>query len=527
MFKKYFLFLIFFFFTAFFQSQLKEDFGYFTDKAYEKLYNDPEHSLDFSQNLVFNEKNPDKVIYQNIIAQTYAMKGDYLNSVKSILGSEDIKTENHSDFHQFFINYCLADQYQNLGLYEQSQKIIFQILSKKKFPNHPQIAITLGKVYQLQAINYAVVKNYKLALEYLGKSDDYLKDKTEQSEILNTENELFRGVIFINQKKTDSAKSIFEKVLKQNILNKYAFLYALARENSARVYFLKQDYRENDALLLEALERIEKTDYFPLKNRIYESLSRSYLAQNKGKEYQNYRSLFEEGKTEMDDNKRASISYLVNVIEDFNQEEYGFYKNNIDDSRNIVAGICLALVLSFSLFYFLTEKKKKDLKKQINFFENYLSKTNKDIVTQAISDISIAEIESENDNENKRSSIISPEKTKELLSKLKDFENSDLFLSKQVSLPFLAAKLDTNIKYLSEVIKHNKGKKFNSYINDLRIQYVINLLKTDPSYLNYKVSYLAEVTGFSSHSAFTAVFKSITGMSPNDFIQQINLQKKG
>lgn len=130
------------------------------------------------------------------------------------------------------------------------------------------------------------------------------------------------------------------------------------------------------------------------------------------------------------------------------------------------------------------------------------------------------------EKETKRASLLSPEKEEELLQKLRDFEKSKLFLGKQISLPFLAAELDTNIKYLSEVIKKYKDKNFNAYINDLRIQYIVNLLKTDSSYLNYKVSYLAEITGFSSHSAFTSIFKSITGMSPNDFIQQISASKK-
>jgi len=39
------------------------------------------------------------------------------------------------------------------------------------------------------------------------------------------------------------------------------------------------------------------------------------------------------------------------------------------------------------------------------------------------------------------------------------------------------------------------------------------------------VSYLADFSGFSSHSAFTTVFKSVTGMSPNTYIQQLNQTK--
>lgn len=90
-----------------------------------------------------------------------------------------------------------------------------------------------------------------------------------------------------------------------------------------------------------------------------------------------------------------------------------------------------------------------------------------------------------------------------------------------MSLAVLAGQLETNTKYLSEVINKYKEKNFNVYINELRVNYLVSLLKNDATYLNYKVSYLADVAGFSSHSSFTTVFKSITGMSPNTFIQQL------
>ena len=70
----------------------------------------------------------------------------------------------------------------------------------------------------------------------------------------------------------------------------------------------------------------------------------------------------------------------------------------------------------------------------------------------------------------------------------------------------------------TEIFFH-KGKNFNVYINELRINYIVSKLKTNPMYLNYKVSYLADECGFSSHSSFSTVFKNCTGIKPNVFIQ--------
>lgn len=169
--------------------------------------------------------------------------------------------------------------------------------------------------------------------------------------------------------------------------------------------------------------------------------------------------------------------------------------------------------------YLLSESSRsRHLKKQLDFFEKLKIKE----------EPSAGEVGGpredpvkENKNQEKDPSKISKEKEDEILQKLKDWEKSDGYLNKNMSLAILSAQTGINTKYLSEVINNNKGKNFNGYINELRIDHIARLLKTDPAYLNYKVSYLAEYAGFSSHGAFTNVFKSITGMSPNTYIQEI------
>lgn len=119
-----------------------------------------------------------------------------------------------------------------------------------------------------------------------------------------------------------------------------------------------------------------------------------------------------------------------------------------------------------------------------------------------------------------------PEKTeKMLLEKLARFEESGKFVNRSMSLHHLAKQLDTNTKYLSEIINTHKNTNFSNYINELRIKYIINKLNTDPVYLNYKVSYLAEECGFSSHSLFATVFKSVTGISPAAYISFVKKEK--
>lgn len=107
-----------------------------------------------------------------------------------------------------------------------------------------------------------------------------------------------------------------------------------------------------------------------------------------------------------------------------------------------------------------------------------------------------------------------------ILRKLSKFENSKKFLKKDISLTSLASRLDTNPRYLSEIIKHYKGKSFSGYINSLRIHHIIEKLHVEPIYREYKIAYLAEYCGFASREVFAAAFKKELGVTPSHFISQ-------
>lgn len=119
--------------------------------------------------------------------------------------------------------------------------------------------------------------------------------------------------------------------------------------------------------------------------------------------------------------------------------------------------------------------------------------------------------------------VINDETIKHILAKLEKFEMSHKYLKQDMSLAGLASYLDTNTKYLSEILKQHKGKKFCDYINGLRIIYIIEALYKNPIYREYKISYLAESCGFGSREVFAVVFKKETGISPSYFIN--NLKK--
>lgn len=108
-----------------------------------------------------------------------------------------------------------------------------------------------------------------------------------------------------------------------------------------------------------------------------------------------------------------------------------------------------------------------------------------------------------------------------ILTELKKFEDNLMFTRKGVTLGNLATEFRTNVKYLSAIIKEHKADNFKSYINNLRINYIVDKVKNDPSLKKYKLSHLADLSGFPTASSFTKTFKEIIGTTPSLYFSQI------
>ena len=101
------------------------------------------------------------------------------------------------------------------------------------------------------------------------------------------------------------------------------------------------------------------------------------------------------------------------------------------------------------------------------------------------------------------------------------FEEELRFTDNQMSLRLLSEEFNTNIPYLSKIINVYKGKNFNYYINDLRIDYIIELLKNDATYLNYDIKNLASLAGFTNAVNFSDNFQRKFEIKPSFFIKMM------
>ena len=95
-------------------------------------------------------------------------------------------------------------------------------------------------------------------------------------------------------------------------------------------------------------------------------------------------------------------------------------------------------------------------------------------------------------------------------------------LNKPISVSELASQQGLSTGYFSRLFVTETGMNVNQYINEVKIKTAQNMLKfSESSILDIALS-----LGFSSQSAFSSVFKKITGMSPKvyrDAYYSINL----
>ena len=245
----------------------------------------------------------------------------------------------------------------------------------------------------------------------------------------------------------------------------------------------------------------------------------------------------------LDRNYEKNYKYLFSKI----NKEYDTHKlineknkieNSLKNQRTIISSILLLTILA-SLFYW--NRYNSLQKKYKEKFEEIISQKP---ILEKIETLAEVESKQEDDinpktlNITDKIKITAPKNSSELefynkipglnpilvqniLQQLEKFEEELRFTDNQMSLRLLSEEFNTNIPYLSKIINVYKGKNFNYYINDLRIDYIIELLKNDATYLNYDIKNLASLAGFTNAVNFSDNFQRKFEIKPSYFIKMM------
>jgi AraC-like DNA-binding protein len=117
-----------------------------------------------------------------------------------------------------------------------------------------------------------------------------------------------------------------------------------------------------------------------------------------------------------------------------------------------------------------------------------------------------------------RRQYISVEQGNEYRERLKaHLDRNRPFLKQRYTIRDLSGELGIPSYLLSAFINQEYGKNFSEFINDYRVDYLMDMAENDPNYLlTYTLEVIGQMGGFSSRTAFIAAVKRKTGKNPSE-----------
>lgn len=473
-------------------------------KAKELLGHNPDEAIKAGLHLLSIETDHSRTSAVNrLVAEAYLVKGDYHNGLVYAYES-GYHADQLSLLDQIEVLLLKSSALYDLNLEAQASQYLRE--AKQLFASLPSTVQEQSIANKILLHDILVLLRKQQFAQALEMFDDSRPFSANESE-LEQEFRVIKSVTFLNLKQMDSAKSNFEKALqftsKRAVVN--YFEKSIVLSEMSKVYFAEKNHQRAILLLDSALNSATKINNTPLFRLVNKELAVNYLALNDKQNYQLYNNEFLVLDGKLEQMEEESVNSAFNFISDEHQRNFLLQEKKAKHQFYffLVATLLILFVaIGLLLKYHWKRKRLDEIVKYLEISRNVFHSH------------SVVEVKASD-----RRSLIPAETEQLILAKLKRFEQSTRFTSNDISLATLASQFETNTKYLSETIKKHYADNFNTYINKLRINFIIEKLKTDPNYIHYKISYLAEKSGFSSHSSFATVFKSITGITPATFIE--------
>ncbi|RSK39850.1 helix-turn-helix domain-containing protein [Mangrovimonas spongiae] len=488
-------------------------------KAEELVSTNPDEAIKISEHILKTALTSRKKALANVLlAQSYIVKGDYNKAITYAFDEhnfmEEIPLETKVE-----VNILKSELLRKLYLYNLSYDFSVETQQLvKKLPSK-SIQDYLGfKLSLEQSKLFLDKREASQALKLLNNTNTQYRSCLEDHPEARQEVYLTKERAFSDISYNDSAMIYINNAITLNAVVQGNDVYKKAQmyKELGHLYLQQRAFKQSEEALFIALRFASIIENTTLLMQINQDLAVNYLASNKKSQHKVYNDEFLVLNNQVEQIEQESINNLYNQLQNLGERRLEINKEKQSRLRNIFF-ICALLVLILGAFVvFKSESRKKRLREIINYLEisrtNYLeTKSKPKAVTK---------------KRKSKGIVISEETEQAILGKLNKFEKSQKFLNSDMSLAVLAGQFETNTKYLSEVIHKHYNDNFNTFINKLRVNYIIKQLQKDPNYVNYKISFLAEESGFSSHSSFTTVFKSIVGMSPAKFINLIREERK-
>ncbi|MBN9283325.1 MULTISPECIES: helix-turn-helix domain-containing protein [Flavobacterium] len=402
------------------------------------------------------------------------------------------------------------------------------------------------------------------SLIYIDKGLNYCKkfnDKELEAYFLNV-----KGQSYIKKNDFPKAELILNEALNKSVKIKSSRIEASIMLSLAGLLTERKEFNKSNVILKQGLLKQKKSDFSPEELAdYYKLLAENYKAVDSISQSNFYYQKF------IDENTKKSAK-KIGTLEDLHKldiEKIDKEKTDEVKQKNILIIAVVLLIASLGFFYYRNRRNERmnqekfdiligkindfEAKKILEAQEEKVTTKEEILESQLIPNITVSKeedilepeeevtagsvesfeeaLQEEEDSESHdivpsdATFIIKDERVNDILEKLEKLQEKKYFLRQDCTLHNVAKKLKTNTAYLSKIVNNELGKSFSTYINELRINYVILELKNNSKLRAYSVNSIADEIGYKSSDSFTKYFKAATGITPSVYIKKIEEMK--
>lgn len=305
--------------------------------------------------------------------------------------------------------------------------------------------------------------------------------------------------------------------------------YARTAEGEAiRIGYLQLSGRYEEALQYIRKEMKRRTDQGETISYDYVDcvLSPKVQVETELRDYQSAVETYRQIQTVLDSLQRRdkeSVSLeLAALYESQEKDQLIQEQQNALKVRHVFLFFLISMLLLSILFlswmvrnWHIIRKKNNVLSRQINGLISCQAELLQ--AKKTIADLLSSREKNEHDHEEKpdREHSDRPIDDGSLFYRLDEYVRAErIFLQPEIDRSALMKYLHLNRNQFAEMMRDQAKTTFNNYINGLKIEYSLSLMKTYPK---YTIEAIAEESGFSSQRTYYRVFRDILGMTPTEY----------
>ena len=403
----------------------------------------------------------------------------------------------------------------------------------------------LYSCYNNLGITFGELGEYNKALLYHNQALEHLRktDKRTEWELVTLNN---IGIVYKNQKKYREAIKKYKEALHYNALHAKKLIWeAILLDNIAYAKFKLGDTTDLPNLFYKALKVRDSLNFIPgiVVNTLHlaeyyatykdtvKALDYAHKTRKLAASSHNFKDLLESlillSRLEQGEQGKTYLYEHIQLSDSLQKEERKlrnkFFRIRFETDQlkrerekligqktifgNWIVSLSIFIVLISGVTYYYYHRQRLyqlRFKALLSEKETPEQQTIKETPSEQVSDVNISEAA-----------------LSHIQSQLAVFVSEKQYLNKAVSLNQLAKTMDTNPKYLSHVVNFYERKSFIDYIKDLRIGYVLEVLKSDAVLRKYSIKAIASEVGFNTAEAFSKAFYKKTGLYPSYFIKEL------